>query len=140
LLAWLKSSQADLNSVSSIQTRTVPIRFSKTDGDYAVSAGDSVSVKTASLESCKTGACGEALWYTPRTQTSVFTVAVDRSSNIYEPLLKLTWNDAGRKTVFLGKFGDNTLSRSFTSVLRNCAGLRAGSFSSPDLSARQAPM
>jgi hypothetical protein len=110
LLAWLKSSQSDLRTVPSLQTRNVPVRFSKTDGGYSVAAGEFVSVKTASLESCKTGACGEALWYTPRTQTSIFTVAVDRSSIIHEPLLKLTWNDAGRKTVFLGKFGDNTLS------------------------------
>jgi len=113
LLAWLKTSQSDLRSVPSLQTRSVPVRFSKTDGGYSVSAGDFVSVKTASLESCKTGACGEALWYTPRTQTSVFTVAVNRSSTIQEPLLKLTWNDAGRKTVFLGKFGDNPLSQQF---------------------------
>jgi hypothetical protein len=111
LLAWLKSSQADLHSVPSLQTRNVPVQFSKTEGGYSVSAGEFVSVKTASLESCKTGACGEALWYTPRTQTSVFTVVVDRSSKVQEPLLKLTWNDAGRKTVFLGKFGDDSLSQ-----------------------------
>ena len=108
LLAWLKSSQTDLASIACLQTRTVPVEFSKSESGYSISAGDSVSVKTASLESCATGACGEALWYTPRAQTSVFTVAVDRSSKVHEPLLKLTWNDSGRKSVFMGKFGENT--------------------------------
>jgi hypothetical protein len=108
LLAWLKSSQKDLGSVVTFQTRSVPLEFSKTATGYSVSAGDFVSVKTASLESCATGACGEALWYTPRAQTSMFTVAVNRSSKVHEPLLKLTWNEAGRRSVFLGKFGENT--------------------------------
>lgn len=108
LLAWLKSAQPDLDAAGKFQTHVVPIQFSKTDTGYALSAGEFVSIKTAPLESCQTGACGEALWYTPRARTSVFTVAVDRSSIVNEPLLQLKWSDAGRRTVFLGKFGEDT--------------------------------
>jgi hypothetical protein len=108
LLAWVKSSQSDLGTIANFQTRVVPIQFTKTDTSYALSAGEFVSVKTASLDSCQTGACGEALWYTPRAHTSVFTVALDRSSAVDEPLLQLKWTDAGRRTIFLGKFGEAT--------------------------------
>jgi hypothetical protein len=111
LIAWLKSSQSDLGTIANLQTRVVPIQFTKTDTGYALSAGEFVSVKTASLESCQTGACGEALWYTPRAYTSVFTVALDRSSAVDEPLLQLKWTDAGRRTIFLGKFGEATPAR-----------------------------
>lgn len=110
MLAWLKSWQKDLGSIASFQIRNVPLEFCKTDTGYSVKAGDFVSVDTAPLESCATGACGEALWYAPRAQTSVFTVAVDRSSKVHEPLLKLTWNEGGRRSVFLGKFGQETRS------------------------------
>jgi hypothetical protein len=105
LISWLKSSQKDL--AADFQTRTVPIDFCKTSNGYSVSAGNFVSVTTAPMETCATGACGESLWYTPRAQTSVFTVAVDQSSKVHEPFLKLTWNEAGRRAVFLGKFGGN---------------------------------
>jgi hypothetical protein len=105
LLAWLKASQSDLVGAHNTQTRVVPIQCSSTDTGYTLRAGDAVSIHTAPLESCRSGACGEALWYTPRTQTSVFTVALDRLSKIHEPLLKLTWDDSGRRSLFLGKFG-----------------------------------
>lgn len=106
LLAWLKSSQPGLAARGDFQARIVPIQFAKTETGYVFSAGAFVSVRTASLESCETGACGQALWYTPRTQNSVFTVAADRSSTVREPLLQLKWDDAGRKSIFLAKFGE----------------------------------
>lgn len=108
LLAWVKSAAPELGAVPGFQRRVVPIQFTKTDTGYALSAGNYVSVHTAPLEACRTGACGEALWYTPRAQTSVFTVAMDRSSTVKEPLLQLKWDDAGRSTVFLGQFGEDT--------------------------------
>jgi hypothetical protein len=52
------------------------------------------------------GGCGEALWYTPRSSTALFTVAVDKSSSVNEPLLKVRWEDSGKRSVFLGKFGE----------------------------------
>jgi hypothetical protein len=38
----------------------------------------------------------------------MFTVALDRSSEVTEPLLKLKWRDAGQRSVFLAKFGQPT--------------------------------
>src|SRR5947207_9311494 len=51
LLAWLKSSQTDF-SPAKIQTRVVPLQFIKSEKGYSFSAGDFVSVKTASLNEC----------------------------------------------------------------------------------------
>ncbi len=104
LLNWLKSSEPSLDKTA-LQTRTAPLRFDKSAGGYSFSAGKTISVQTAPLSTCPTGACGESLWYTPRAATSVFTVAVDRASHVVEPLLKMEWDEAGRKNVFLGKFG-----------------------------------
>jgi len=106
LLAWLKTSQPDFKP-SHLQMRVVPLQFAKAGAGYAFSAGDFVSVKTASLESCETGACGESLWYSPHAVTTVFTVVVDQSSRITEPLLSLKWNDAAKRSIFLAKFGES---------------------------------
>jgi hypothetical protein len=111
LLGWLKSSQPDLAGSANFQSRIVPIQFVKVNAGYALTAGEFVSIKTAALESCASGACGEALWYTPRAETSVFTVMVDRSSTVDEPLLQLKWAEAGRRSIFLGKFGESTPTR-----------------------------
>jgi hypothetical protein len=105
LVAWLKVQMPELKE-SRISTRTAPIKVAGNGTGYRVSIGDSIAVRTAGLESCETGACGEALWYEPRSGTSLFTVALNRSSSVAEPLLKLKWNDAGKRSVFLGKFGD----------------------------------
>ena len=103
LVNWLKANVSDLRS---LRTRNVPLQFTKTAKGYSFAAGQFVSLSTAPLESCETGACGEALWYTPRTSTSVFTVAVNRSSHVSEPLLHLKWNDSSQRSVFVGKFGE----------------------------------
>lgn len=105
LLSWAKAGLAD-PAGAQLQLRTVPMRFARTESGYAFSAGNAISVKTASLESCEKGGCGEALWYEPRTPTTAFAVAVDQSSRIAEPLLKLKWIDAGKRNIFLGSFGD----------------------------------
>ena len=107
LLGWLKASQPDLETAKML-TRTADLKFANTKAGCTFSAGEFLSVATAPLESCETGACGEALWYAPRGANSVFTVAVDRSSKITEPLLKLKWNDSGKRSVFLARFGEET--------------------------------
>jgi len=103
LLTWLKEREefADV----SLKTRVVDLQFGKTGDGYSFHAGDFVSVKTAPLESCTAQACGEALWYVPRTESTVFTVALNRASDVNEPLLKLKWYDAGKRSVFLAKTG-----------------------------------
>jgi hypothetical protein len=108
LLQWSKALVPDAKN---LQTRTTQLRFVQTKAGYNFSAGTFVSVSTAPLETCETGACGEALWYTPRSATSVFTVAVDRVSQVLEPFLELKWRDAGRRSVFLGKFGTDSATK-----------------------------
>jgi len=105
LVAWLKSTVPELK-LAKVRTRIAPIEVAGNGSGFTVSVGEFLSVRTAGLESCETGACGESLWYEPRTSTTVFTVALNRSSRVAEPLLKLKWDDAGKRSVFLGKFGD----------------------------------
>ncbi len=110
LMIWLRSTQPGLKEAQ-MRTRVVPLRVGQEGPSYTFSAGDYVKVQTAPLETCETGACGEALWYNPRTSTGPFTVAVDRSSSVKEPMLKLHWLDAGKRSVFLAKFGDQVAAK-----------------------------
>jgi hypothetical protein len=105
LLSWLKASQPDFHPAK-IQTRIAPLQFTKSDQGYSFSAGNFVSVKTASLDACGMGNCGESLWYEPRAKTSVFTVVLNNGSKVSEPLLKLRWDASGNRDIFLARFGD----------------------------------
>jgi hypothetical protein len=109
LLAWVKASQPDFKPAK-IETRTVPMQFAKTEKGYAFTAGDFISVKTLTEDSCETS-CGEELWYQPRATTSLFTVVVNTASKINEPLLKLKWTDAAKRSVFLARFGESGSSK-----------------------------
>lgn len=106
LLAWLKSSQADFHPAQ-LQTRVVPLQFTKSEQGYAFSAGEFLSVKTAPLDKCNMGGCGESLAYQPRATTSLFTVVLNHSSSVSEPLLKLRWDAVGERNIFLGRFGQS---------------------------------
>ncbi len=106
LRAWMSSTEPVLEARAI--TRIVPISLAPTASGYKFIAGKAISIETAPLESCPTGACGESLWYSPRASTSLFTVAVNRASSVSEPALKLHWQDAGKKSVFVGKFGDGS--------------------------------
>lgn len=110
LLAWVKSSQPDFHP-STLNIRTEPLQIHKTASTYSFSAGKYVLVETKPLTACDNRSCGEELWYEPRTATSVFTVAVNRNSNVTEPLLKLAWKDSAQRSVFLGRFGDSGTGR-----------------------------
>ena len=87
------------------------VELSGTGANYAFSAGDLISVKVAPLGSCVFGSCGEELWYTPRSTTSVFTVAINSASRVSEPSLNLKWNDGGKRSVFVGRFGETDTAR-----------------------------
>jgi hypothetical protein len=104
LLRWLKEVRPELDRVKP-HTRTVAIKGERTTAGEQVSIGDNISVVVRPLERCDTGACGERLWYTPRVPTAFFTVAVNRSSRVHEPLLNLKWEDAAKRSVFCGTFG-----------------------------------
>jgi hypothetical protein len=106
LLAWLKSSQSDFHPVK-LETRIVPLQFTKSEKGYAFTAGKFLHVKTAPLNLCDMGNCGETLWYQPRSQTSVFTVVLNSGSKVSEPLLKLRWDAGGNRNIFLARFGES---------------------------------
>ncbi len=121
LLAWLESAQPDLKS-SAMKTRVVPLKFGTDALGYTFAAGNYLSVKTAPLDPCTTGACGETLWYTPRLATTLFTVVVNRSSQVAEPLLQLKWGDAGKRSVFLARFDETTPAKNlYVSTADLCA-------------------
>lgn len=107
---WLDSALGNLKQAS-LEVRVVPMSLSRENERYKFSAGNYLSVVTAPLSSCPTGSCGEALWYNPRTQGDLFTVAVNQSSRVIEPLLQLNWQDCGKKSVFLARFGDTAAAR-----------------------------
>jgi len=106
LLAWLKSSQSDFHPAK-LQTRTVPLQFTKSTKGYAFTAGKFLEVKTAPLDKCSMGGCGETLAYEPRAQTSLFTVVVNNGSKVSEPFLKLRWDATGNRDIFLARFGQS---------------------------------
>jgi len=103
LVAWLKADQKDFHPAK-LQTRTVPLQLTRNGQESSFKAGDFINVSTAPM-SCETQ-CGEALWFEPRTRTSVFTVAENRASRVTEPLMELNWTDAAKRSVFLARFGE----------------------------------
>ncbi len=105
LTAWLRANAPELKGAA-LKSRIVPLTLRQTENGYVFSAGKFVSVQTAPLESCAAGSCGEGLWYQPRMTTSEFAVAVDSGSRILEPWLRLKWIEAGKRSVFLAKFGE----------------------------------
>jgi hypothetical protein len=104
LLAWLKSSDGHL-AASSIQTRVVPISLITSADGVKVSVGEFAKFQTVALGECENRACGESLWYEPSIPTSLFTVALNNGSQVNEPLLELKWNDHGKRSVFVARFG-----------------------------------
>jgi hypothetical protein len=110
LLAWAKSSTPELKAAK-LQSRVLPLRLEKSENGYHFSAGDMISVNTSTSAACGMGSCGEELWYTPRSTTTVFTVVANRSSHVGEPWLKLKWDDAGKRSVFLAKFGESASAK-----------------------------
>ncbi len=127
LLAWIKSSAPELKSAK-LQTRIAPLRLEKSENGYVFSAGDSVSVSASTSAACGMGSCGEELWYTPRSTTTVFTVVANRSSHVSEPSLKLKWDDAGKRSVFLAKFGESASAKEIYVTAADFCGTEARLF------------
>jgi Protein of unknown function (DUF1326) len=120
LLSWLKSTVPDLNHRQFAQ-RVLSLRFSETQSGWAFAAGDTVAMEVTAPEHCETGACGESLWYEPQSATTLYTVALNRSAQISEPLLKLRWSDAGKRSVFVARFdGASTMPPQYAGDGRLC--------------------
>ena len=122
LVAWLKSGVKDFQPAKT-QTRIAPLHFERTETTFAFSAGGFVSVKT-SPKSCPIE-CGDTLWYQPRMMTSLFTVAVNEKSRVLEPLLNIKWDDADRRTIFLGRFGETDKAKNVYVSMNELCGTKS---------------
>jgi hypothetical protein len=127
LLAWIKLGAPELKSAK-LQTQVAPLRLEKSENGYQFSAGDTISVSASTSAACGMGSCGEELWYTPRSTTTVFTVVANRSSHVSEPWLKLKWDDAGKRSVFLAKFGENASAKEIYVTAADFCGTEAKLF------------
>jgi hypothetical protein len=52
-------------------------------------------------------------------------VAVNEGSQVKEPLLKLKWNDADRRTIFLGRFGETDAAKSVYVSMSDLCGTKS---------------
>jgi len=127
LLAWIKSSVPELKAAK-LQSRIAPLRLEKAENSSLFTAGDTISVSAATSAACGMGSCGEELWYTPRSTTTVFTVVANRSSHVSEPSLKLKWDDAGKRSVFLAKFGESASAKEIYVTAADFCGTEAKLF------------
>jgi hypothetical protein len=119
LVSWLRTTQPGFKSAR-LQTRVAPMQFTHNETGYSFTAGKFLDVRTASLESCEKGSCGETLWYAPRASTSIFTVAVNNRSRVSEPLLKLRWDEGGKRSIFLGRFGEDKAENLYVTTADLC--------------------
>ena len=110
LVAWLKSREPELQRAE-LQSRTVPISFRSTAGEVAFRAGQFIQLQVASAGPCENRVCGEDLWYAPRVPTLAFTVGENAGSQVNEPFLQLKWDDHGKRSVFLARFGGSDVAK-----------------------------
>jgi hypothetical protein len=108
LAAWAQQNTAARILPSDV--RSVPLHMQVTGEDVSVSLGRDIAFSGASAPDCGLTSCGASLWYEPRSATTSFTVDQLTRSRIVEPALVLQWQDHGRNTLFLGRFGDPTRS------------------------------
>jgi hypothetical protein len=105
LLAWAKT-----NTVAPVAARAVPMTMSIKGDDISVHLGRDIAFTGTGAPVCGLASCGEMLWYEPRSAMSSFTVDQLTVSRVVEPALALKWQDHGRRTLFLGRFGDPEIS------------------------------
>jgi hypothetical protein len=104
LLSWARRNTAA--QLDDAHVKIAPLQMEFTDRQVRFAAGSEITVAGAVPEACSVGGCGEMLWYQPRVEASSFVVDQLGQSHIVEPLLSLRWIDHGRKTLFVGRFGD----------------------------------
>jgi hypothetical protein len=104
LIAWAgRSTQVKLDDA---HVKVAPLQTELTQGRVSFSAGRDITFDGGTPALCNVGGCGEMLWYEPRGETSSFVVDQLDRSRIVEPLLAVKWMDHGRRTLFVGRFGD----------------------------------
>jgi hypothetical protein len=104
LVAWARANTAA--NLSDADIKAAPIQMEIQGTDLRVSLGSDVNFSGTTAPTCGLSSCGESLWYQPRSEMSAFTVDQLTRSRIVEPALALQWQDHGRRTLFLGRFGD----------------------------------
>jgi len=104
LLSWARQSTAA--KLDDAHVKVAPLQMEFADQQVRFSAGTEMTFAGGVPEVCTIGGCGEMLWYQPRVASSSFVVDQLGQSRIVEPLLGLRWMDHGRKTLFVGRFGD----------------------------------
>lgn len=105
LLSWARQNTAA--KLDDSHVKVAPLQTEFADNQVRFSAGTELTFTGGVPEPCTTGNnCGETLWYQPRSTASSFAVDQLGQSRIIEPLLGLRWMDHGRKTLFVGRFGD----------------------------------
>jgi hypothetical protein len=105
LIAWAKSGTA-APIVAPNDVRSVPMMLQINGDKVNVALGRDIEFSGTVPPACDLASCGEMLWYEPRTPMTSFTVDQLTRSRIVEPSLALQWQDHGRRTLFLGRFGD----------------------------------
>lgn len=121
LVDWLKRTNPEL-ARTRLQTRIVPMQFSRARNTVTFTAGDFLHVDVCPFEPCGLTSCGESLWYTPRSAVASYTVGVTKKAIVREPLLALTWIDHDKNNVFQGRFSEGTTAQAaFTPPALVCA-------------------
>lgn len=110
LVDWLKAANPEVVHTR-VRTRILPIEFSHHGSIVSFSAGDTLQIETTPFPPCGLVSCGEALWYTPRSTVSSYTVGVTSKAVVCEPMLALKWIDHGKNNIFEGRFGDDVPTR-----------------------------
>jgi hypothetical protein len=104
LLGW--ASENTRAKLDAAHVRTAPLQTCLAGGQIRFSAGNDIAFSGGTPTVCNVGGCGEMLWYEPRSATSSFVVDQLTRSRIVEPALGVKWMDHGRRTLFVGRFGD----------------------------------
>lgn len=109
LVSWLKTANPEMASGPVVE-KVAEIKYAQNEARISLNVGEQIAMKTREIQKCDAGACGESLWYKPRSKIAGYTVVVNESSSVNEPALSLVWKDNSAKSVFFGHFGADTKS------------------------------
>ena len=104
LLSWLRAANPEISGAH-VTEKIADINYTQSGTRIELNIGEQIAMKTREIQKCDTGACGESLWYKPRTKIGDYTVLVNENSSVSEPALSLVWKDNSAKSVFFGSFG-----------------------------------
>ncbi|HSH39910.1 MAG TPA: DUF1326 domain-containing protein [Chthoniobacterales bacterium] len=104
LVMWLKAANPEMADTP-VAEKIAEINYKQSGTRIELKIDKQIAMTTREIQKCDTGACGESLWYKPRTKIGDYTVLVNESSTVEEPALSLVWKDNSAKSVFFGNFG-----------------------------------